>query len=109
MIEPCADHRGRFRLRRFRGPNRGRNIEKWREAENIVAPEDCLELSEVGFLEVSAFVHRAIINASDLQRQRVRLRRDDQVRAEGAKFTRQPVAYFERDRQRSSRDGHAHD
>ena len=42
-----------------------RHIEKRRKAENIVPPENHLQLAEIGLLQICAFVDRAIIHAAD--------------------------------------------
>ena len=112
MLVPRADQ-GSF----DRGPNRiiirdetnyCGNIEKRRKAENIVPPENRFEFPEIGLGQICAFIHRAVVHASDFQRQSIRFGRDDQVGAQRAKFPRQAVAHFQRYRERCCRDGHAH-
>ena len=85
------------------------NIEKWSKAENIVAPENRFQLAEVRFLQICAFVNRAVIDAANFNGQRIGLRRNQQIRAQAAKFARHAVAHFERDGQRRRRHGHSHD
>jgi len=67
VFVPCADDGRRAAcLRSVRG-----HIEERGKAENIVAPEDRLELAEVGFVEIRAFIDGAVIDAADFDGQRV--------------------------------------
>ena len=68
-----------------------------------------LSLPEIRFGQIRALVHGAVIDAADFERQRVRLRRDEQIRAQAAKFPREAVAHFERNGKRRRRHGHADD
>src|SRR5579864_2676032 len=77
-----------------------RNVEKRREAENVVTPENHFELAEIGFAEISAFVDWTVIDAADVDGKRVGLRGDDKIRAQAAEFAREAVADFEGNRER---------
>ena len=72
-----------------------------------MAPENHLQLAEIGFAQVSAFVDWAVIDSADFDGKRIRLRRDEKIRAEIAEFARETIAHFERYRERGGGDGHA--
>ena len=79
----------------------------WGKGDDVVVPEDSFDLGEVGFGEIGAGVDGAIVNAADLERERIGRRGDKEIRTEAAKFTREAIANVERDAERGSGDGHA--
>src|SRR6266403_715783 len=83
-----------------------RGFKDWCERNDVIMPENSFQLRQVGFGEVRAGVHGAIVDTADFERQRIGLRRDKKICTETAKFFCQPVPYIERYAQR--RGGHAH-
>src|SRR5579862_1752346 len=106
VFVPRSNHRGFDR--RIRTVQDCRHVEKGRESENIVPPENHFQLAEIGLLQICTFVHGAIIHAADFHRQSVRLRPHKQVRTETAKFARQPVAGIKRYCEGRGRNRHAY-
>ena len=76
------------------------------QTHDVEPPENCFQFSQIRFRKVRARVRRAIIHAANLQRQRIRLWRHHQIRAQAPKLLRQPVANIQRHAQR--RRGHSH-
>src|SRR5258705_4025287 len=70
-------------------------------------PENGLELAEVGLGQVSAGIDGAVVHTANFERKRVRLRRHEEIRAQGAEFFRQTVADIERHTQRGGGYSHA--
>src|SRR5581483_12207191 len=56
------------------------------ESGDVVVPEDAFDLRQIGFAQECAIRRRLEIDSADFYIQRVFLRRDDQVRADGAEF-----------------------
>src|SRR5579859_1052963 len=105
MRSPSADEWGFYtffgNLQRIRvGSNVGRGFQNGREADDVVAPENAFQLAEVSFGQICARVSGAIIDASNFERKRIGLRRNQEIGAEAAKFTREPVPDVERHAQR---------
>src|SRR5437773_1527104 len=58
------------------------------KAHDIVVPEDGLKLRKVGFREIRAGIDGTIVHAADFERQRISLRRDQQICTQAAEFLR---------------------
>ena len=83
-----------------------RHVEEGSKPDDIVAPKNRFQLSEIGFIQVGAFIDRAVVHSADLKGQGVRLRSNQQVSAQAAELARQAVAHVESHHQASGGDGH---
>src|SRR5215471_7326146 len=83
------------------------DFQNWRESDDVVVPEDGLDFGEIGFGEIGAGVDRAVVNATDFERQRISFRRNEQIGAEATEFAGQAVADVERDAEGGGSNGHA--
>ena len=88
-----------------RGAQRNRHVQRRREPNNIVPPENRFQLAQIGLGQIRAGFHRPIVDAADFERQRVGLRRHQQIRAQAAKLARQAVTHVERHAERRRRHG----
>src|SRR5690349_17678604 len=110
MAIPRANERCVTLSRQFRSLSRGeidRDIKEWREAEDVVSPEDCLEFGQVRDSKICAFAHRAVIHSANFNGKSVGSGRNKQVRAEAAKFARKLLADVYRHGNCCSRDRHS--
>src|SRR4029077_16584869 len=101
MVRPRADERNvrddarrRPVLRSWR-PDLGVGFENRSERDDVVVPEDGFDFGEVGFREVRAGVDGAIVDTADFERQRIGLRRNNEICAERREFGGEAIANVE--------------
>ena len=85
-----------------------RRLQNRRKRHDVEAPENCLQFPKIRFRQIRPCIRRPVIHPANFQRQRIRLRRHQQIRAQTTKFLRQPVSHIQRHAQRSCGHGHAH-
>ena len=77
------------------------------EGDDVVVPEDGLDFREVGLREIGAGIGGAIVYAADFEGQRVSLRGNNKICAEGGEFGSEAIANVEGHAECSSDNGHA--
>ena len=103
MLPPGSDQNGG--MARGLTLDADRHVQVRGKGDDVVPPEDFFQLGERRFLNIGAFRHGAIINAADLNRQRIRRWGDYNVGPQGSQFPAHLVADIERHMQHGGGNG----